>query len=165
MNMDTNNYYPGTQLERFEYVRIPVSMVPDNIMEKYNLHALVHNGYLYIKVRKGMYGLPQAGLLANVIGCLLCYASPRCSWRLALWRPHKPPTHQPLQKPRISFSTSAQITLTQKSDFIPQTWYYKLAATHPISQNQKRSVEAAGILSGQQRRTSKTNQRTHLMFI
>jgi hypothetical protein len=42
-------------------------MVPGKIMIEYNLHALVHNGYLYIEVRKGMYGLPQVGLLANVI--------------------------------------------------------------------------------------------------
>jgi hypothetical protein len=27
----------------------------------------VHNGYLYVDVRKGMYGLPQAGVLANVL--------------------------------------------------------------------------------------------------
>jgi hypothetical protein len=42
-------------------------MVPEEIMDEYNLHALVHNGYLYVEVRKGMYGLPQAGLLANVL--------------------------------------------------------------------------------------------------
>jgi hypothetical protein len=66
-NMDIHNYYLGTPLERYEYVCIPISMVPDEIMDEYNLHALVHNGYLYIEVRKGMYGLPQAGLLANVL--------------------------------------------------------------------------------------------------
>jgi hypothetical protein len=42
-------------------------MVPDNIMNEYNLHSLVHKGYLYNEVRKGMYGLPQAGLLANIL--------------------------------------------------------------------------------------------------
>jgi hypothetical protein len=46
MNMDIKNYYLGTPLERYEYVRIPVSMVPEDIMDEYNLHALVHNGYL-----------------------------------------------------------------------------------------------------------------------
>jgi hypothetical protein len=67
MNTDINNYYLGTPLERYEYVRIPISMVTDKIMDEYNLQALVHNGYLYVEVRKGMYGLPQAGLLANVL--------------------------------------------------------------------------------------------------
>jgi hypothetical protein len=36
-------------------------------MDEYNLHALVHNGYLYVEVRKGMYSLHQAGVLANVL--------------------------------------------------------------------------------------------------
>jgi hypothetical protein len=66
-NMNIKNYYLGTPLERYEYVRIPVSMVPEKIMDEYNLHALVHNRYLFVEVRKGMYGLPQAGLLANVL--------------------------------------------------------------------------------------------------
>jgi hypothetical protein len=66
MNMYIKNYYLGTPLERYEYVCIPISMIPNKIMDEYNLHALVHNGYLYVEVRKGMYGLPQAGLLANV---------------------------------------------------------------------------------------------------
>jgi hypothetical protein len=67
MNMDITNYYLGTPLERYEYVRISVNMVPEDIMNEYNLHALVHNGYLYVEVQKGMYGLPQAGLLANIL--------------------------------------------------------------------------------------------------
>jgi hypothetical protein len=42
-------------------------MVPAEIMNEYSLHALVHNGYLHVEVRKGMYGLPQAGLMANIL--------------------------------------------------------------------------------------------------
>jgi hypothetical protein len=66
INMDIKNNYLDTSLERYEYVRIPVSMLPDDIMNEYNLHALVHNGYIYIEVCKRMYGLPQVGLLANI---------------------------------------------------------------------------------------------------
>jgi hypothetical protein len=44
MNMDIKNYYLGTPLERYEYVRITISMVPGKIMDEYNLHTLVHNG-------------------------------------------------------------------------------------------------------------------------
>jgi hypothetical protein len=67
INMDINSYYLGTPMERYEYVCIPISMVPDEIMDEYNLHALVHNCYLYVEVRKRMYGLPQAGILTNVL--------------------------------------------------------------------------------------------------
>jgi hypothetical protein len=48
-------------------VRIPVNMVAEEIMNEYNLHALVHNGYIYVEVRKVMYRLPQEGLLVNVL--------------------------------------------------------------------------------------------------
>jgi hypothetical protein len=67
MSMDIKNYCLGTPLERYEYVRIPISMVPDEIMDKYNSYTRVHNGYLYVEVCKGMYGLPQAGLITNVL--------------------------------------------------------------------------------------------------
>jgi hypothetical protein len=34
-------------------------------MTEYDLAAIAHNGYVYVEIRKGMYGLPQAGKLAN----------------------------------------------------------------------------------------------------
>jgi hypothetical protein len=39
--------------------------VPDEILDTYNLRPLIHNGYLYVEIAKGMYGLPQAGKIAN----------------------------------------------------------------------------------------------------
>jgi hypothetical protein len=37
----------------------------EEIVQKYNLNALAADGWVYIEIRKGMYGLKQAGLLAN----------------------------------------------------------------------------------------------------
>eukprot|EP00957_Ditylum_brightwellii_P040753 3084574-Ditylum_brightwellii.AAC.1 len=34
-------------------------------MDEYNLHNKVHGNYVYMEIRKGMYGLPQAGKIAN----------------------------------------------------------------------------------------------------
>jgi hypothetical protein len=34
MNMDIKSYYLGTSLERYEYVRIAVSMLPEEIMDE-----------------------------------------------------------------------------------------------------------------------------------
>jgi hypothetical protein len=62
---DLKDFYLGTPMERFEYMRIPLHMIPDEIMDLYNLHDLVEDGFVYVEVRKGMYGLPQAGKLAN----------------------------------------------------------------------------------------------------
>ena len=39
---------------------------PEDVIAQYNLKDIVtSDGYVYIEVRKGMYGLPQAGLLAQ----------------------------------------------------------------------------------------------------
>ena len=46
-------------------MKIRVEFVPPEIIEQYNLKPLIHNGWLYIKIMKGMYGLKQAGYLAN----------------------------------------------------------------------------------------------------
>jgi hypothetical protein len=42
-----------------------LSSFPEGIVQKYHLNALAVDGWVYIEIRKGMYGLKQAGLLAN----------------------------------------------------------------------------------------------------
>jgi hypothetical protein len=46
-------------------MRMLLSRFPEEIVNKYNLKALAVDGWVYIEIRKGMYGLKQAGLLAN----------------------------------------------------------------------------------------------------
>jgi hypothetical protein len=65
MMMDIKNYYLGTPLPQFEYMKMLLSRFPEEIIQKYNLNALAVDGWVYIEIRKGMYGLKQAGLLAN----------------------------------------------------------------------------------------------------
>jgi hypothetical protein len=65
MMLDIKNYYRGTPLPRFEYMKIPFSRFLEEIVQRYNLNALAVDGWVHIKVRKGMYGLKQAGLLTN----------------------------------------------------------------------------------------------------
>ncbi len=49
-----------------EYMRLRLDIIPEEIIIKYNLRDLVDkDGWVYIKIRKGMYGLPQAGIIAN----------------------------------------------------------------------------------------------------
>ena len=62
---DIKDFYLNTPMEHYEYMRIPVHQIPQVIFELYNLQELVHNGFVYVEIRKGMYGLPQAGILAN----------------------------------------------------------------------------------------------------
>jgi hypothetical protein len=65
MMMDIKNYYLGTPLPRFEYMKMLLSYFPEEIFDKYNLSALAVDGWVHIEIRKGMYGLRQAGLLAS----------------------------------------------------------------------------------------------------
>jgi hypothetical protein len=65
MMMDIKNYYLGSPLPRFEYMKMLLSRFPEEIIQKYNLNALAVDGWVYIEIRKGMYGLKQAVLLAN----------------------------------------------------------------------------------------------------
>lgn len=65
MTFDLKNFYLNTPLDRYEYMRIPVTAIPPSIMEQYQLAPLIHNGYVMVEIRKGIYGLPQAGILAN----------------------------------------------------------------------------------------------------
>jgi hypothetical protein len=65
MMMDIKNYYLGTPLPWFEYMKMLLSRFPEEIIQKYKLNDLAVDGWVYIEIRKGMYGLKQAGLLAN----------------------------------------------------------------------------------------------------
>jgi hypothetical protein len=44
---------------------INLSSLPQETIEKYDLIELSQDGKVYIKIQKGMYGLPRAGILAN----------------------------------------------------------------------------------------------------
>jgi hypothetical protein len=63
--IDIKNYFMGTSLPRYENMRMLLSRFPEEIVKKYNLMALVFNGWVYIEIRKGMHEFKQAGLLAN----------------------------------------------------------------------------------------------------
>jgi hypothetical protein len=68
MTANLKDFYLNTPMDVYEYMRIPVSViVPDMIMTEYELLALfvIHHNHVYVEIRKGMYGLPQAGRIAN----------------------------------------------------------------------------------------------------
>ena len=61
---DISNFYLNTPMKHYKYMRIPVWAIPACMMDQYDLAPLVHNGSVLVEIRKGMYGLPQAGLIA-----------------------------------------------------------------------------------------------------
>ena len=49
MTADTNNFYLNTPMERYEYTKLHIEVVPGKIIQQYNLQPLVHNDdHIYI---------------------------------------------------------------------------------------------------------------------
>ena len=46
-------------------MKMKINILPDDIIEKYNLRYIVYNEYVYFKIKMGMYELPEAGIMAN----------------------------------------------------------------------------------------------------
>ncbi len=43
-------------------MQMPLKLFPDDIINHYNLSEKALNGYVYMEIWCGMYGLPQAGI-------------------------------------------------------------------------------------------------------
>jgi hypothetical protein len=65
MTADIKNVYLNSPMNRYEYMNIPAKDIPEIIMQQYQLEGLVHNGQVMVEIRKGMYGLSQARIIAR----------------------------------------------------------------------------------------------------
>ncbi len=66
LGIDLANFYLNTPLPKYEYMRLCLDIIPEEIILAYNLRNIVNpDRWVYIEIRKGMYGLPWAGILAN----------------------------------------------------------------------------------------------------
>ena len=66
MTMDIKDFYRNTPMARYEYMRLRIADMPDNVIEHYNLrNKATPDGYISCKNQKGIYGLPQAGIITQ----------------------------------------------------------------------------------------------------
>ena len=65
LGLDVKNYYLGTPMDNYKYMFIPTNQIPQEIINHYKLHNIVHKGKVYVEIRRSMYGLPKAGILAE----------------------------------------------------------------------------------------------------
>jgi hypothetical protein len=65
MTADIKIFYLNTEMIRYEYMQLPIELLPQESIDQYQLMNKVHNGYIYVEICKGMYGLPQASIIAN----------------------------------------------------------------------------------------------------
>ena len=63
MTLDLKNNYYFTPMIRYEYMKLPFAITPNEIIAQYNLKD--EGGWVYIEIRQGMPGLKQSGLIAN----------------------------------------------------------------------------------------------------
>ena len=83
MTMDISNFYLMTPLKQPEYICMKLADILQEIIEEYKLlDKATPDGSIYIEATKGMYGLLQAGLLANKLleKCLNAKGTGRANW-------------------------------------------------------------------------------------
>ncbi len=62
MILDVKDFYLNTPI----YMQLKLSDISEEIIEESNLREkMTPDLYVYIEVRKGIYGLPQAGIIAQ----------------------------------------------------------------------------------------------------
>ena len=65
MTLDIKDFYYGTNMTRFEYIKLALNCTTSNFFDQYTLQYLRYNGWVYMDICKGMPGLKQAGRIAN----------------------------------------------------------------------------------------------------
>jgi hypothetical protein len=65
MCIDLKNFYLTANLDYYEYMKMPLNIFPQWIIDQYELHKHAVDGMVHIEMRKAVWGLPQAGILAN----------------------------------------------------------------------------------------------------
>jgi hypothetical protein len=81
MCLDIKNFYLTAPLDRYEYMKMPLSLFPSWTKEQYNLDKLD------LEMRRAVWGLPQAGILANKLlrKRLLPHGYYECKHTPGLW--------------------------------------------------------------------------------
>jgi hypothetical protein len=88
MCLDIKNFYLTAPLDRFEYMKMPLSLFPSWTKEQYNLDRLAKKGFIYLEMHRAVWGLPQASILANKLlhKQLLPHGYYKCKHTPGLWQ-------------------------------------------------------------------------------
>jgi hypothetical protein len=65
MCLNIEFFYLTAALEYFEYMKMPLTLFPSWIIKKYDLKTHAKDGWVHLEMRWAVWGLPQAGILAN----------------------------------------------------------------------------------------------------
>ena len=95
MSLDLKDFFLATPMEGNEYMRVNYKHFPEDIKKKYNLHEKVtESGHIFIKIKRGMYGLKQAALLAyrHLIDNLAEFGYAPIKGTVGMWQHESRPT-------------------------------------------------------------------------
>ena len=91
LGLDISNYYLGTPMSYYQYMRVPTSVIPQEVWDdpSYDIQV-ASDGYVYLEIRRGMYGLKEAGIIAfnQLVKKLAPYGYAPMPFTPGLWR-HK----------------------------------------------------------------------------
>ena len=65
MCSDIAKFYLKNPMDIYKYMKLPLDIIPEKIIQQYNLRNLAHKVFVYMKIQKFMYALPQLGKIAN----------------------------------------------------------------------------------------------------
>ena len=96
MACDIKDFFLATPMQKAEYMKIPFPFqyFPEDIITRSSLReVLASDGYIYIKMKKGMYGLKQASVLAynNLVKNLKDHVYAPIPHTVGLWRHNSRP--------------------------------------------------------------------------
>ena len=88
MCLDIKNFYLSAPLDRYKYMKMPLNLFPNWIAKQYDLKQHALNGYIYLEMRRAVWGLPQASILANKLlrQRLLPHGYYKCNNTPGLWK-------------------------------------------------------------------------------
>ena len=88
MSADLKDFFLATPMRRPEFMRILLKLLPEDVIVRYNSRDIVSaDGYIYIRITKGMYGLKQAAILAydQLVKNLANHGYHLCKYTMGLW--------------------------------------------------------------------------------
>jgi hypothetical protein len=86
MCLDIKNFYLLASLDWYKYISIPFPLLSPWIAKQYDLINKIHNRHIYLEMQQAVWGLPQAGILANKLlkKCLAPHGYYKCKQHLGL---------------------------------------------------------------------------------
>ena len=95
MTADINDFFLASPMKKPEFMKVHIRHIPQDIIQRYDISSKVTvDGYVYIRIKKGMYGLKQAAILAyqQLKNVLKPHGYSPVQGTVGLWHHHTRPT-------------------------------------------------------------------------